>query len=254
MESLKVKKTNWIPLVLVLFTLGFVGCVTAVVIAQNASTASTPRPYQVAIVDIAQLIKNHPTFVTKQKELQEYAKNKENEFNTRKLAIAEREKKLSAQSFAPGTKEHDAAVEEITSSVTTLEKDVKIAQRKLMTENSMILHDAYKEIREEIALIAKQAQIAQVMDYRTIDANPADPNAVATMLEQNLIWYDDNLDISQAIVNRLYSKRNQTANIPNIKLRREQEKLKKDDVTTPAQPTLGTAGNTGTTPATSGIR
>ncbi|MDR0391690.1 MAG: OmpH family outer membrane protein, partial [Planctomycetaceae bacterium] len=111
MESLKVKKTNWIPLVLVLFTLGVVGCVTAVVIAQNASTAQTPRPYQVAIVDIGQLIKNHPTYIEKQKELQELVKAKENEFNTRKLAISDREKKLAAQGLTPGTKEHDAAVE-----------------------------------------------------------------------------------------------------------------------------------------------
>jgi signal recognition particle GTPase len=140
------------------------------------------------------------------------------------MVISEREKTLNAHQLTPGTPDHDRAVEEITSKVTELDKDVKIAQRKLMTENSIILHDVYKEIREEINLIAKQAGIAQVMDYRTVEANPADPNSVATMLEQNLIWYDENLEISQAIINRLYGKRNQTTNIPNIKLLREQEK------------------------------
>jgi Skp family chaperone for outer membrane proteins len=253
-----VKRTNWIPLVVVFLTLGLAGYVVAVVSAQNSGAAAPPRPYQVAIVDIAQLIKNHPNFIAKQKELQDFAKSKEAEFNKRKLDLSEREKTLNAHNLVPGTKEHDDAVNEITTSVTTLEKDVKIAQRKLMQDNSIILHAVYKEIREEIGLIAKQARIAQVMDYRTFDANPADPNAVATMLEQNLIWYDEDLDISQAIVNRLYSKRKITANIPNLKLLRDQKPNTEPTIngiggTAPArstQPTIGAGG----APTNSGLR
>ncbi|MDR2643057.1 MAG: hypothetical protein LBC74_09710, partial [Planctomycetaceae bacterium] len=73
------KRTNWIPLVVGVMMLGFAGFVTAVVSAQNTSASATPRPYQVAIVDIAQLIKNHPGFIAKQKELQDYAKTKESD-------------------------------------------------------------------------------------------------------------------------------------------------------------------------------
>jgi Skp family chaperone for outer membrane proteins len=232
--------------------LGFAGYIAAVVSAQSSASAP-PRPYQVAVVDIAQLIKNHPGFIAKQKDLQEFAKSKESEFNTRKMELVEREKTLTSLKLTPGTPDYDKAMEEVTSKVALLDKDVKIAQRKLMTENSIILHEVYKEIRDEIGLVAKQAQIAQVMDYRTIDANPADPNAVATMLEQNLIWYDDNLDISQAIANRLYAKRKLDAKtVPNIKLARErdkQEAISRNDPQTRANTTptttFGSAGTTG---------
>ncbi|MDR2171272.1 MAG: OmpH family outer membrane protein [Planctomycetaceae bacterium] len=253
------KRTNLIPLVVVL-ALSFAGYITTAVNAQSA--AATARPYQVAVVDIAQLIKNHPSFMAKQKELLEFSNAKEREFNERKMKISDREKTLNGLNLKPGTKEHDDAVAEITTGVTNLEKDVKIAQRKLITENSIILHTVYKEIREEIDFVAKQAQIAQVMDYRTIEAtNPADPNAVAAMLEQNLIWYHENLDISQAIINRIYAKRNQTANVPDIKALRAQEKqaaLSKKDGEQPrgniTAPSLGVNGTAINPAATTGIK
>lgn len=224
----KVKRTNWIPLVVVL-VLGFAGVVTSVASAQTGATTATaaaqpqPRPYQVAVVDIAQLIKNHPEFIAKQEELQKFAKSKEVEFEARKQAIADREKTLTGLKLTPGTPDHDKAVAEITTLVTDLDKDVKIAQRKVMTENSIILYNVYKEIREEIGVVAKAGRIAQVMDYRPIEATAADQNSVAAMLEQSLIWHDDNLDISQYIVNRLYQKR-QIAKIPDLKEVREKEK------------------------------
>ncbi|MDR2345160.1 MAG: OmpH family outer membrane protein [Planctomycetaceae bacterium] len=250
------KRTNLIPLVIVVLTISFVGYFTAIVSAQNAA-ATVPRPYQVAVVDIAQLIKNHPTFIAKQKELEEYTKNKQNEFNTRKLAIQDREKTLNALKLTPGTQEHDKAIEEITTKVTELEKDFKIVQRKLMTDNTVVLYEVYMDIRKEIDAIAKQAQLAQVMDYRSLEANPADPNSVAALLEQNLIWYADNLEISQAVINNVYTRRNLKANIPNIKVLREQEKAKSLEAanknTTPSATTnsvlnpnsaINSAGNT----------
>ncbi|MDR1479876.1 MAG: OmpH family outer membrane protein [Planctomycetaceae bacterium] len=241
---------NCIPLVAAFLLLGVAGYVVDVANAQTSTAAAQPRPYQVAVVDIAQLIKNHPTFITKQKELQEYAKGKEAEFETRKLAIANREKTLTDLKLTPGTPDHEKAVEEVTSLVTTLDKDVKIAQRKVMTENSIILYETYKEVREEIANVAKQAKIAQVMDYRTMDANPADPNSVGAMLEQNLIWYDDNLDISQAIVNRIYQKRN-IATVPNLNALRAQEKAAA--VASPSRETPARTANTNGIPAAANV-
>ncbi|MDR1289921.1 MAG: OmpH family outer membrane protein [Planctomycetaceae bacterium] len=250
----KVKRTNWIPLVVVL-VLGFAGVVSSVANAQTGAAAAQPqpRPYQVAVVDIAQLIKNHPDFTAKQEELQKFAKNKEVEFEARKQKIQEREQTLSGLKLTPGTPDHDRAVAEITTLVTDLDKDVKIAQRKVMTENSIILHNVYKEIRDEIGVVAKAGRIAQVMDYRPIEATPADQNSVAAMLEQSLIWHDDNLDISQYIVQRLYQKR-QIAKIPDLKALREEEKAKaltdnlnrKESRT--ANSTVGGTGNTTVTP------
>jgi Skp family chaperone for outer membrane proteins len=261
-----VKKTNWIPLVVVALTFGLAGYITTIACAQTAS-APQQRPYQVAIVDIAQLIKNHPTFVAKQKELKKFADEKETEFNARKASIQDREKSLNELKLTPGTADHAKAVDEITTKITLLEKDVKIAQRQLMTDNSIVLYDVYKEIREEIDSIAKQSQIAQVMDYRTLDANPADPNAVAAMLEQNLIWHADSLEISQFVINRIYQKRNLTASIPDIKKLRDQEKQllidAKNNTTTqrtttntgtPTNTPLGAVGITTGTPAATGGR
>jgi Skp family chaperone for outer membrane proteins len=249
----KVKRTNWIPLVVVLI-LGFAGVVSSVANAQTATAAAQPRPYQVAVVDIAQLIKNHPDFTAKQEELQKFAKEKEVEFEARKQKIQEREKTLTGLKLTPGTPEHDKAVAEITTLVTDLDKDVKIAQRKVMTENSIILHNVYKEIRDEIGVVAKAAQIAQVMDYRPIEATPADQNSVAAMLEQSLIWHDDNLDISQAIVNRLYQKR-QIAKVPNLKAIREKEKQAAAAAQNPqATGTTPQIGTNGTPMGVSGLR
>jgi Skp family chaperone for outer membrane proteins len=245
-----VKLTNWIPLVIFATTLSITGFVAKNVNAQAAgtNTAATtatrpPVPYQVAVVDIAQLIKYHPDFESRQKGLQELAQQKDKEFSARKTEIEQRRATLAAHNYQPGTKEHDDYVSEITMKGTEFDKDLKLTQRKLVTENSKILYEIYKEVQEEIAVVAKGYKIAQVMDYRSIEAAPNEPQSVAAMLEQNLIWYDDALDISQAIMNRLYEKRGRQKDTVNLKTARAKEKEEAKQAAAPKVPPVAGAVN-----------
>jgi Skp family chaperone for outer membrane proteins len=170
-----------------------------------SQTAAQGLPNFVAVVDVAQLIKEHPEFRSKQEALQEVVRTEEAKFRTRQQQIADKDKALQNSGFKPGTAEHQKQVDEIANEYADFEKDVKAMQRKFALENSKIMYDTYQHIKKVIGGFAKQRNIAQVTDYRVFEVNPAEPQLVAEDMDQKLVWFDDRLNITEFVIEALYA-------------------------------------------------
>ncbi|MDR2439013.1 MAG: OmpH family outer membrane protein [Planctomycetaceae bacterium] len=189
------KQTCWITLFVALMTVGgFVSQATA-----------QGLPNLVAVVDVAQLIKEHPEFLTKQEALQKLVQVEEAKFRARQKQITDKDKALQNSGFKPGTAEHQKQVDEIANEYADFEKDVKTMQRKFALENSKIMYETYQHIKKVIGNFAKQRRIAQVTDYRIFEVNPAEPQLVAEDMDQNLVWFDEQLNITELVINALYA-------------------------------------------------
>ena len=203
------KKNNWITLIIGIAIVLGIYAVPAVT-QQAAPQQAAPPPYQVAIVDVAQLIKQHPEFMQKQQALQEQIKQAEAVFQKRQEAIAAKQKALEAAQLKAGTPEHQRAIDDIANEAADFEKDAKTQQRKFALENSKIMYDTYQDIKMTIGRYATEKNIAQVTDYRQFEANPADPQSVAEDMDQRLVWFSNRLDITQFIIHQLYAARGLT--------------------------------------------
>ena len=203
MEELKVKKTHWITL-----TAGIaivLGIYTVPAITQTQPAAAPSVPYLVAVIDVAQVIKSHPDFVTKQNALQEEVKRAEAEFGDRQKIIANKQKGL--EGLKNNTPEYQKLYEEIANDLAEIEKDAKARQRRFILANSQIMFDTYKEIKGTIEKYASARNIAQVTDFREFEVNPADPNTVAEDMDQRLVWYNKRLNITNYILEDIYAVR-----------------------------------------------
>lgn len=186
-----------------------------------ASAAGPGLPTMVAVVDVAQLIKAHPDFKTKQEALQAKVKQADGVFQTRQQKIQEKQKALEASQLKPGTAEHQRQLEEIASDLADFEKDAKQQQRKLALENSRIMFETYQDIKKVIQAFATRRSIAQVTDYRSFEPNPAEPQTVAEDMDQKLVWFDKRLDVTRLVIQDMYTSRNlqppaQTATAPVV--------------------------------------
>jgi Skp family chaperone for outer membrane proteins len=165
-------------------------------------------PQYVAVVDVAQLIKEHPEFRGKQEELQKEVQAEEAKFRTRQQQIMDKDKALQSSAAKPGTPEHQRQVDEIAGEYADFEKDVKAMQRKFALKNSQIMYDTYQDIKKVIGEFAQKRNIAQVTDYRVFDVNPAEPQSVAEDMDQKLVWFDPKLNVTEYVINDLYAARN----------------------------------------------
>jgi Skp family chaperone for outer membrane proteins len=175
----------------------------------SQTVAQQGLPNYVAVVDLAQLIKDHPEFRGKQEALQQEVRAEEVKFQTRQKQIVDRDKALQQNSAVkPGTAEHQREVDAIASEYADFEKDVKAMQRKFALKNARIMYDTYQDIKKVIGAFAKTRRIAQITDYRYFDVNPADPQSVAEDMDQKLIWFDEQLNITDYVIDALYAAHN----------------------------------------------
>jgi Skp family chaperone for outer membrane proteins len=172
-----------------------------------SQAAAQEIPNLVAVVDVAQLIKEHPEFQAKQENLQKQIQAEDAKFRNRQQQIVEKEKTLqNSAGFKSGT-EHQKLIDEIAEEYADFAKDgdVKAMQRKFALENSKIMHETYLHIKKVIGDFAKQRRIVQVMDYRFLEVDPAEPQLVTEDRNQSLVWFDERLNITECIIDAIYA-------------------------------------------------
>jgi len=206
----KVKKNHWITL-----TIGM-----ALVLGIYAVPAAAQQPAQqgppffVAVIDVAQVIRQHPIFMERQEALQGHIRQAEAQFQQRQEAIAARQRALEASQFRPGSPEHQQQLDSIVNEVADFERDARTQQRRFALENSRIMYDTYQDIRAIIGRYAMARGIAQVTDIREFEVNPADPQTVAEEMDQRLVWFNPSLNITQQIIGEVFAAHGRTMPAP----------------------------------------
>ena len=193
------KHNRWTVLVASLIAVGF--------ITSQAAAQAPALPNFVAVVDVAQLIKRHPEFKGKQEALQAEMLTKEAYFKQKQEAIAAQERGLAGSGLKAGSDGYQKAVDEIQNAYADFEKEAKAEQRRFALKNSQIMYDTYKDIKTEISKFATTYGIAQVTDFREFDPDPAIPQTVAEDMDQKLVWFDPQLNITERILKSMCDAR-----------------------------------------------
>ncbi len=216
------KKTCWTILFVALcFTIG--GLVSQV----GSQNQAGGVPQFIAVVDVAELIKAHPDFKAKTTALQERMKIEEGTLRDQQKIIEQKELKFQQSSLKPNTPEHTRELEALQNEAIEFEKVFKSKQRAFALENSQILFDTYQDIKREIGAYAEPRRIAQVTDYRMFVPSPLEPQSVMEDMEQKLVWFNVQLDITEYIVDVIYQRRNLTASQQFSDVKKELRTAKK---------------------------
>ena len=199
------KKNYWITL-----TIGIaivLGIYAVPAIAQQQAAAPQSPPYFVAVIDVAQVIRQHPEFMQRQATLKAQIDQAEATFQQRQEAIANKQRSLEASPHRPGSTEYQQLLDGIASDVADFERDARTQQRRFALDNSRIMYDTYQDIKATISRYATARGIAQVTDVREFEVNPVDPATVAEDMDQRLVWFNPSLNITRAIIGEVYAAR-----------------------------------------------
>jgi len=197
-----VKKNHWITLVAGIALILGIYAVPAIT-QQPAAQPAAQRPYQVAVIDLAQVIRAHPDFMLKQGALQEEVTKAEADFTEKQRTIEAQRRQLEESALSPNSPQYQQTFDGLARQVAQFEADVRAQHRRFALQNSQIMYDTYKDIKSTIANVCRASGIAQVTDYREFEVNPANPDSVAEDMDQRLVWFDPQLNITQAIITQV---------------------------------------------------
>ena len=170
--------------------------------------AAPPQlPFQVAVVDLAQIIRAHPQFLADQAKLQEEVRVAAAHFQAARDQIEAEERRIQGMDLRPNSDQHQQLVAELTRRVADFEASFRAQHRRFAMREAQIMYDTHKNIRETIGRYAQRVNIAQVTDFREFDVDPAIAETVAEDMDQRLVWFNPNLDITPFIIQQLYAER-----------------------------------------------
>ena len=196
------KHNRWTILIVAFVAVGYFASQ-----AMTQAPPAKPLPNFVAVVDVAQLIKRHPDFKTKQDALQAEVLSREAYFKQKQETIAEKERRFAASGLRQNSPEHQKAMDEIANDYAEFDREAKAEQRRFALKNSQIMYDTYKDIKAHIHAFATARNIAQVTDFREFEPDPAIPQTVAEDMDQKLVWFDPQLNITEFVLKQMYGDR-----------------------------------------------
>ena len=201
------KKNHWITLTIGIAIVLGIYAVPAIT-QQPAAQQAAQTPFYVAVIDVAQVMRMHPHFVEEQAKLKTQIDTAEAQFKTRQEAIENKRRALEGSNFRPGTPEYQTQFDQIANEMADFERDARTLQRRFALANSQIMFDTYQDIKRTIGAYATARGIAQVTDYRFFTPDPADPQSVAEDMDQRLVWFSPQLNITEHIISAVYAARN----------------------------------------------
>ncbi|MBI2824232.1 MAG: OmpH family outer membrane protein [Planctomycetia bacterium] len=165
----------------------------------HASLASAPC--NVAIIDLAYILKKHAGFQQRMEELRHEAETVENEIKGKRDAIQKLAQRLD--DYTKGSPDYKNLEEDITKRQADLGVDFNIAKKKFQEAEARVYYEAYQQVLAEVRKHAEATGISLVMKFDGDEANKDNPDDVRRDLYKLVLYYNQAIDITPVILDRL---------------------------------------------------
>lgn len=195
---------NLIVLATFVVTVANLTCFTGTASAQTAApaaAASPTTPMRVGLVDMGQVFKDYKKFEVLRADL----KDEISATDEKAKAIAEKGQSIQAElkTFKEGSKEYIDRESDLTKLSTEFEAFRKNAQREFERAEAKIYQQIYLEVVDAVKKAAKYHNYTMVMRFTRPDYNVTDPKKVPLLLNQQVVYYDPEDDLTEAVVDYL---------------------------------------------------
>ncbi|MCK4659628.1 MAG: OmpH family outer membrane protein [Phycisphaerae bacterium] len=139
------------------------------------------------------------------------------EAEKKRSAVESRRKDLVA--LKPESKQFDELEQEITRMEIEYEVWVTQQEKAIKNNHKRWLMRIYKDVREAVAAIALDAKIDLVLTYEQLTEDVPDSNALRQqILLQKIIYFDNRIDLTQAVLARINQKYEKAGGAANLQL------------------------------------
>jgi Skp family chaperone for outer membrane proteins len=173
-------------------------------VAQPQQPAPSYVAVPIAVLDVGRVFQEDARLKARQDTLNDEVGQMREYLNRKRDDILKR--RAALKDLRAGSPEYEQIDAEVTKGQADLEVEARLKDKQLGQKMAAILHDAYREVEQEVAAIAASRGFIMVMRFNGQAITPERPESVNYLLTKDLVWYDPRLDITQEVIERMKAR------------------------------------------------
>jgi outer membrane protein len=176
-------------------------------VGQNnaAPAADAVGPHKVGVIDMAHIFKHYQKFETLREDLK--AEIEQSEQDAKAQAVQLKGLQDQMKDFKEGSPEAIELEQKIAKGVSDFEAYRKVAQRDFLRKESQLYKQIYLEVLDAVKLYADHYKYTLIVRFNREDLASVDnPQQVLERMNQQIVFHNDKIDITEAILNYLNGK------------------------------------------------
>ncbi len=165
---------------------------------RQGQPAAAPR---LALLDVSRVFKNHNRFKGMMEDMKADVQQAENRVKAERDAINKLLERL--KDFRNGTPDYKSLEAEIAERQADLEVKVRLQRKQFLEREAKIYYNVYQEIWQATDYFCRRHNIDMVFRFNGEKVDPEQPQSVLGEINKPLVWYDQSLDITDAILSEL---------------------------------------------------
>ena len=186
--------------------------VPALVTAQTAQPASASTGHRVAVVDVAYIFKTHPGIRAEVSKVENDLKAFDAQMKAKQGELKQLAEKLPQ--YKIGTPEYGALEQQIAEGDSQLRIQMTSKRRELADAEARIYYQNYERITAGVKVMADFYKINLVLRYNSDKMDLEKPDTVIRGVMKNIVYHDEDLDMTKAIMQYLTKQMEQQATAP----------------------------------------
>ncbi len=172
-------------------------------LASPAAAQAPSRPVgpSVALLDVSYIFKNHARFKSMMQDMKADVERAEGQVRSERDAIGKLAERLNE--FRKGSVEYKQLETELTKRQADLSVQVTLQKNEFLQREATIYHNVYEEILQATDYYSQQNGISMVVRFNGDPVDVQRPDSVLAHINQQVVWYQKNMDITPAILQEL---------------------------------------------------
>jgi Skp family chaperone for outer membrane proteins len=176
------------------------GYLISLAVAQQGPVRPGAGPH-VALLDVSYIFKNHARFKDMMQGMKADVERAEAHVKSERDAIGKLAEGLG--NFRKGTPDYKQMEEELAKRQADLSVQVTLQKNEFLQREATIYHNVYEEILQATDYYSKQNGIDMVVRFNGDPVDVQRPDSVLAHINQQVVWYQKNMDITPAILQEL---------------------------------------------------
>ncbi|MGD9125773.1 MAG: OmpH family outer membrane protein [Planctomycetia bacterium] len=152
----------------------------------------------VAVIDLTRVFKQHPEFVSFQKEHEGAMKNLKARMDQENQTIQNLYKQM--KELKVGSMRYTQIDSEITNRKAKFQADMELQEKQWLLRQAGMYHRVYSQVQSAIQQVAAPRGILMVLQTTDIPSDPERPATVKLNLEKEVVWSNRSVDITNSVI------------------------------------------------------
>jgi len=169
-----------------------------------AQQAAAPAGGGIAVIDIGKVFEEYPRFQQAKAGLKTEVEQAEASMKAEADALQGMIERLKA--FKPGTLEYKQLEEQVAKKRADMNVAVQLQRKDFLQKEATIYHTAYREIQDQVQMLASQYGIVAVFRVNTEPVDQDQPEQILRNIQKTMVWHHPQLDITRLVLNNLIQR------------------------------------------------